>query len=133
MAHPAEETVFEDELPTRASGTVLRAYARETEELLARGEDPSDAFALITRIPDPPDPELDPRLDGIARLLVSGDDLAWFALGGASAALAAAVDDRTPLRAVVARAELPLATGLENADILIAMGVLVVEHAVTGE
>ena len=101
MTSEAEEIDFDgEESPTRRSGIVLaRAEARETEMLLG-------------------------QQDAIVHLAISREGLAWFPLGGDSAAIVAAADGHTSMNVVLERAGLSLSEGMPHVRMLVAMGVV---------
>jgi hypothetical protein len=121
-------SIDEDEAPTRQSGEILRAYARESEALLARGGDPDDAQVLVETMrcgsPQPLAASGALRPDAIVRLAVSADELGWFPLEACSAAIVAAVDGRATVGELLARAGLSLPEGLPHVAMLIDMGLV---------
>ena len=128
MSSEAEDIEFDEmESPTRQSGVVVRAYAREVEALLARGGDARDAQGLVETIP-PKSPLSrtggDAPLDAIVHRLVSSDELAWFPLGREGTAIIDAADGDSTLSVVLARAGLPLSEGMLQLDMLIEMGLV---------
>lgn len=130
MSSEAEDTGFdEEESPTRQSGVVVRAYAREVEALIARGGDARDAQGLVETIPPRSllslgDGDAAAPLDAIVHLLVSSDELAWFQLGCEGTAIVNAADGDSTLSVVLARTGLPVSEGLVHVDMLIEMGLL---------
>jgi hypothetical protein len=124
----AEMIAFVDEEPpTRRSAVMALAYARETEALLARGDDPEAAQVLAETVRLPMDSaahETDPRLESIGYVALSAEELEWFPLERECAAIVNAVDGRATLRAVFARAEISAWEGIPHVDHLIEMGVL---------
>lgn len=127
MAPNAGFAFTDDEPPTRRSTVMAVEYARETEALLARGDDPEAAQVLVETVRPPMDSaayETDPRLDSIGLLALSPEELEWFPLESECAAIVKAVDGRSSLREVFARAEISAWEGIRHVDDLIEMGVL---------
>jgi hypothetical protein len=125
----AEHPPFdEEEAPTRQSGEIVRAYARESEALLARGRDPDDAQVLVETMRCKTATSFaesgEPSLAAIVSLAVSSDELGWFPLGTESAAIAAAVDGHSTVDRVLARAGVSPSDGLPCLAMLIDMGLV---------
>lgn len=121
-------TFDEDEAPTRQSGEIVRAYARESEALLARGRDPDDAQVLVETMRcgglEPQAASVALRLDAVVRIAVSADELGWFPLEASSTAIIAAVDGRATVGEILARAGLTASEGMPCVGMLIDMGVV---------
>src|SRR5690242_18094269 len=93
----AEEIEFAcEESPSRVSGVLLRARARQIE------------------LP----------LDAAVYCAVPRDELDWFALSPESTALVEAIDGRSTLKAAFDRAGISVADGLPHASILFEMGIV---------
>lgn len=125
----AEQIVFDEESPTRESGVVACAFARETEVLLARGDDPTHALTLIETTRPLGSSGAEIAADAIVRLVVSCEELEWFPLGPACGALAEASVPSAPLHVVVERTGLSLEEGRPLVAMLVEMGVVVLEAA----
>jgi hypothetical protein len=127
MAQDVALPFTDEEPPTRRSAVMALEYARETEALLARGDDPEAAQVLVETVRPPMDSaayETDPRLESIGYLALSPEELEWFPLESECTAIVKAVDGRSSLREIFTRAEISAWEGIRHVDDLIEMGIL---------